>query len=95
MKLGQIQYRQVSLGRPAGPELAAQEYNAKRTVLGAVQKLGRDVAEMGTEYQIIEANAEHRDRIAGVQQVIASNPTLPQAQLEEWGHPRRGSSSSA
>jgi hypothetical protein len=85
MKLGQIQYRQVSLGRPAGPELAAQEYNAKRTVLGAVQKLGRDVAEMGTEYQIIEANAEHRDRIAGVQQVIASNPTLPQAQLEEWG----------
>lgn len=85
MKMGEIRTQRVSLPRGPSPGLAAAEFQGKLNVFQAVSRLGTEVAEMASEREMIEANAEHRERVSKAQEEIALNQTLTQQQLQEKG----------
>jgi hypothetical protein len=85
MKMGEITRRRVSLPRGPSPNLAAQEFAADNNVFRAVSRLGNEVAKIASEREMIEANVEHRDRVATAQEDIARSQFKTQAELEEMG----------
>lgn len=69
--------------RTLGPGAAVQGFQNKQNVINAAFAVGDKFAQMKTETDLIEADADHRTNLIRYEQFLAENPTASKEQLDE------------